>query len=83
MEYAEKDVQGFLGERVRKALFIPFAAITISYETFTQMTAERFRALGYNVTSVHEYKNPQKACMEADAIVIGGGNTFQLLKKAL
>ena len=36
--------------------------------------------MGYSITSVHEAENVHKALKETDAIFIGGGNTFRLLK---
>lgn len=81
LEHVEGVLTNFLGENVRKVLFIPFAVINISYEKGTQMPAERFRSFGYDLTSIHETRDPKKSCAEAEAIVIGGGNTFQLLKK--
>ncbi len=81
LEHVEGAIKDFLNTQVKKALFIPFAGITISFENFAQMTAERFRSMGYDMESIHESSDPQRACAEAEAIVIGGGNTFQLLKK--
>jgi dipeptidase E len=36
--------------------------------------------MGYSIESAHETAVPQKTVEEADAIFIGGGNTFRLLK---
>jgi dipeptidase E len=36
--------------------------------------------MGYSLQSAHENKNPKKAIRDTDAIFIGGGNTFRLLK---
>ncbi len=81
LEHAEEVITNFLGKDRRRALFIPFAACNISYEQYTQTPAERFRNFGYDLQSIHELKNHKTACAEAEAIVVGGGNTFQLLKK--
>jgi dipeptidase E len=40
----------------------------------------RFAAMGYALQSAHVADNPQKAIDETDAIFIGGGSTFRLLK---
>ena len=36
--------------------------------------------MGYSMESVHQTDNPQKAIEQTEAIFIGGGNTFRLLK---
>jgi dipeptidase E len=36
--------------------------------------------VGHNVISIHHFKDPLKAVEDAEAIVVGGGNTFQLIK---
>ena len=35
----------------------------------------------YQVVGIHTFSDPKKAVSEAQAIFIGGGNTFRLLKK--
>jgi dipeptidase E len=42
---------------------------------------ERFDEIGVKVRSIHHEKNPRKAILEAQAICVGGGNTFALTKK--
>ena len=81
LEHAENILPRFLGKEVKKALFIPFGGVNVSYEEYTQLPAERFRVFGYDLQSIHETPDPKKACLEAEAIVVGGGNTFHLLKK--
>ena len=41
----------------------------------------RFDEIGIKVRSIHREKNPLKAIREAQAICVGGGNTFALTKK--
>ena len=36
--------------------------------------------MGHDIESIHNYSDPVKAIEEAEAIVVGGGNTWQLLK---
>lgn len=40
----------------------------------------RFAEIGHQVTSIHRFINPIDAIENADAIVVGGGNTWQLVK---
>jgi dipeptidase E len=44
------------------------------------MVAQRFAPLGVEVASVHTAKHPVREIEAADAVIVGGGNTFHLLK---
>ncbi len=80
LEHAEKEVKALL-EGKSSILFIPYARPGgISHKDYTAKVKEAFEPWGISVSGVHEYENPVKAVQEAEAIFIGGGNTFQLLK---
>lgn len=78
--YPEKNIKEFLGLKPVKALFIPYAAITFSYDEYEEKVSGRFRELGHEIVSIHHFKNKIAAVNESEAIVVGGGNTWQLLK---
>jgi dipeptidase E len=75
------EIKVFLGDKPVNALFIPYAAVTFSYDEYETKVETRFSELGHHVTSIHHAKNPVKAVEEAQAIVIGGGNTWQLVRQ--
>ena len=66
---------------VSEVIFIPYAAVTFSYDEYEKKVQERFDEIGIKVRSIHHEKNPRKAILEAQAICVGGGNTFALTKK--
>ena len=66
---------------VTEVVFIPYAAVTFSYEEYERKVHERFDEIGIKVRSVHRALNKRNFVRHAQAIVIGGGNTFALLKK--
>ena len=66
---------------VSEVVFIPYAAVTFSYAEYERKVQERFDEIGIKVRSIHREKNPRKAILEAQAICVGGGNTFALTKK--
>ncbi len=72
-------IQSFLGDRVKSVLFIPFAAVSYTYDRYLGMVSEALGSIGYGVTSIHDAGEPKSAVREAEAIVIGGGNSFHLL----
>jgi dipeptidase E len=55
--------------------------VTFSYDEYERKVQERFNEIGIKVTSVHRALNKRNFVRHAQAIVIGGGNTFALLKK--
>lgn len=66
---------------VTEVVFIPYAAVTFSYDEYERRVQERFNEIGIKVSSVHRALNKRNFVRHAQAIVIGGGNTFALLKK--
>lgn len=80
LAYPKKEIQQFLGARKVKALFIPFAAVTFSFDEYEQKVNESLHEIGHEVVGIHHFKNPVKAVEEAEAIVVGGGNTWQLVR---
>ena len=81
LDYPKQDIKRFLGDKPLTALFIPYAAVAFSFDVYEQKVAERFNELGYSVKSIHHFSDPVKAVGEADVIVVGGGNTWQLVRK--
>lgn len=80
LEYPKSHIKDFLGEKAKNAIFIPYAAVTFSYEEYEKKVNARFAEIGHHVTSIHRFINPVEAIENADAIVVGGGNTWQLVK---
>ncbi len=63
---------------VEEVLFIPYALHDL--ESYAQTAQSRFDELGFKLHSIHTDSAPLAAIMEAQAIFIGGGNTFRLLR---
>jgi len=80
LDYPKNNIRDFLGEKPVKALFIPYAAVTFSFDDYEAKVSNRFKEVGHDVVSIHRFADPLKAVEEAEAIVVGGGNTWQLLK---
>lgn len=75
------NIKQFLGETKKTALFIPYAGVTFSYEEYENKVKENFNKVGHDIKSIHHLSDPVTAVKEAEAIVVGGGNTFALTKK--
>lgn len=80
LEYPAPYIKEFLGDKAKNALFIPYAAVTFSFEEYEEKVNTRFAQIGHHVTSIHRFINPVEAIENADAIVVGGGNTWQLVR---
>jgi dipeptidase E len=77
LDHAENEIRDFLGE-LKHVLFVPFALR--DRDKYTATAQARFQRMGYELTSIHTAANPVQALKETDAMFIGGGNTFRLLK---
>ncbi|AKD01845.1 dipeptidase PepE [Pontibacter korlensis] len=81
LEHAEEETKALL-EGKKSILFIPYARPGgISHKDYTARAREAFEKWGINVSGAHEYDEPAKAVKEAEAVFIGGGNTFVLLRQ--
>jgi dipeptidase E len=74
------------GTGVKKILFIPYAGVGLSSESLEKsfdLYEERVKAvydeLGYEIYSIHKEPDPVVAVKQAEAIAVGGGNTFYLV----
>jgi dipeptidase E len=79
LEYPMQMIKEFLGNRIASILFIPYAGITVSYDDYAYRVNKKFKEIGHPITSIHTFSNPIQAVRDAEIIVIGGGNTWQLL----
>lgn len=76
LDHAAEELQAFLAG-VRRVLFVPFALI--DREGYAAKVRERLAGLGLAVDSLHAAGDPGAAVAEAEAVFVGGGNTFRLL----
>lgn len=74
------------GQRIRRILFIPYAGIGLdiadlnkSYDVYEDKVNQVFNTLGYSVYSLHREPDPVEAILNAEALAVGGGNTFYLV----
>jgi dipeptidase E len=74
-------VKKFLGEKPLRVAFVPFAAVTLSMDDYEKIVKAAFEEMGYELVSLHTATDKQSTLREADAIVVGGGNTFALLSR--
>lgn len=67
---------------VETILFVPYArASGKTYDEYTQIAQKAFGTIDKKVVGIHNFKNPKKAIQQAEAIFVGGGNTFELVNQ--
>src|SRR5262245_46862658 len=76
LDHCENEIIDFL-QSVKNILFIPFASYDL--DGYEKVVSERFKKMGFNIKSIHREKDFKKAVENAEALFIGGGNTFRLL----
>ncbi|MDR3047576.1 MAG: dipeptidase PepE [Bacteroidales bacterium] len=79
-------IEQFLKNEKRNILFFPYAGIKIggknhpdSYDAYLERVQTIFAEKGFHVISVHQAKCPVEAVNRAEIIMVGGGNTFNLV----
>jgi len=77
LDHAEEEIRNLLGA-VGRVLFLPYALF--DRDAYAERATERFGRMGYGVDSAHAATNPARSVEEAQAVFVGGGNTFRLLK---
>lgn len=80
LQYPKHEIQKFLGRDSIEAIFIPYAAVTFSYDDYEAKVNNRFIEIGHSVKSIHHFADPVETIKKARAIVVGGGNTWKLVR---
>lgn len=81
LEYPKEEIRRFLTSRgVKKVLFVPYAGVTVCWIDYAAKVRARFAEIGIEVEAIHDFPNARQAVENAEAVVVGGGNSFALLK---
>lgn len=78
LSYSKQIIKSFLGSRKKNIVFIPYAAITFSYDEYVEKVNNSLSEVGIIVKGIHSFTNMKEAVRSADAIIVGGGNTWKL-----
>lgn len=80
LSYPKHNLKAFFGDKPTEILFIPYAAVTFSYDEYESKVNTALKETGHQVKSIHHFDDPIKAVREAKAIAVGGGNTWKLVR---
>ncbi len=79
LEYLLPRLKSFFKE-ASTILFIPYARPSgISYDNYTQVVTNTFAEINKEVIGLHSFSNTTEAILQAEALFVGGGNTFVLV----
>ena len=79
LEHAKSHIASYLGKDIKRIAFVPYAGVTISWENYVKRVSDAFAEIGYEIYSLHLESDPVEALGKADAVAVGGGNTFKLV----
>ncbi len=77
LEHVRSLIPEFLGAGISRVAFVPYAAVRFSYDEYERRVAEALPEL--DILSVHHAQDHQSVLDSADAVAVGGGNTFKLV----
>lgn len=79
LEYLLDDLSEFF-KNIETVTFIPYARPGgVSHDDYTEFVRRFFSKINKSVKGIHEYENAKEAVINAEAIFVGGGNTFVLV----
>ena len=81
LSYPRHAIKDFLGNTRDNIIFIPYAGVTFSWDDYTDKVNVAMAEIGVKVSGVHSSDIPVKSIKEAEAIMVGGGNSFNLLSE--
>ena len=79
-QYAKSYLKKFLENTSKDVLFIPYAAVSFTFDEYEKKVQDALKDAGIKITSIHHHTDPERAVQEAEILAVGGGNTFHLLK---
>ena len=87
LSWPRPHIEKFLKQNhISEVCFVPYAGISLSekgiedsYDNYAERVGNVFQSLGAKLVSVHTVDDPGRLMKEAQAIVVGGGNTFHLV----
>jgi dipeptidase E len=77
-DFLVAQMREFFGD-ISQLLFVPYAAD--DYDKYVSRMKEAGFDAGYDLVGVHSFPDPVEAINNAEAVYVGGGNTFRLINQ--
>ena len=81
LDFAGEQYEQLYGSSKHEILFIPYAKVAGTYDGYEKQVQDAFKPFGHKIVSIHRFKNAQEAVKKAEAIAVGGGNTWALVTR--
>ncbi len=89
LDWPKQYIKDFLNtNKIKKVCFVPYAGVNLSdesleasYDLYEKKVADVYAELGFELESVHRADKPVEMINNAEAVAVGGGNTFHLVAK--
>jgi len=78
LDHCADEMKALCGADTQRVLFVPYALF--DRDGYAAKARERFGAMGLGLDSLHEAPDPVAAVRAAQALFVGGGNTFRLVR---
>ena len=78
LDFCDEQYEKLYGSEKHEILFIPYARVSSSYDGYEKQVQDAFKRYGHKIVSIHRFDNPVEAVKKAEAIAVGGGNTWAL-----
>ncbi len=88
LQWPQPYIKEFIDEmEVTKAIFVPYAGVNLStesleksYDIYEEKVQKVFEKFNVKITSIHHKEDVKKALDKTQMVIVGGGNTFHLVK---
>lgn len=81
LDFCDEQYAKLFDEKKLEILFVPYALVSTSYEAYENQVQTAFKRYGHTIVSIHRFADPVKAVRQAQAIAVGGGNTWALVTR--
>jgi len=79
LRHTREAIARVLSPAGREALLVPYAGVRIAWDDYHRRVADALAPMGIRVRSIHHARDPRRAVERCSAVLVGGGNTWQLL----
>lgn len=80
LSYPRQEIKDFLGNINSNIIFIPYAGVTFSHDVYEAKVNGSLNQVGISVIGIHRFDEAIEAINKAEAIIVGGGNTWSLVR---
>ena len=81
LSYCSPEISSLIRDLKGQVVFIPYAGVTLSWDDYTERVKEALAKINKNISGIHTAEDPIEAVENAAAIIVGGGNSWQLLDR--